>query len=97
MDSGYVLVQIKLASICGSDYMVLQKTHPYKKYPAILGHEFVGEVINNGHIENINIGDKVTALSYGFCGKCEACLNPKSKSLPRKITYNTAGNRWSFF
>jgi len=72
-----VLVKIKAASICGSDY------HIYKwdawsqervKVPVIIGHEFTGEVVEVGEdVKRIKVGDYVSAESHIPCGYCKHC------------------------
>lgn len=72
-----VLIKIKAASICGSDY------HIYKwdgwseervKVPVIIGHEFAGEVVEVGaDVKRIKIGDYVSAESHIPCGYCKHC------------------------
>ena len=38
-----------------------------------MGHEYSGIVVDNGGREDLNVGEKVTALPISPCGKCEAC------------------------
>ncbi|PHM56798.1 zinc-dependent alcohol dehydrogenase [Xenorhabdus sp. KK7.4] len=96
LESGFLLLEIQKATICGSDYMVLHGSHPYKKYPAILGHEFIGKVINNNGISIFKEQQWVTALSYGYCGYCEYCRVKRYNHCSKKITYNTAGSGGAF-
>ncbi|KOY62516.1 hypothetical protein AM629_08055 [Photorhabdus heterorhabditis] len=91
----FVLIEVLKATICGSDYMVLHGNHPYKKYPAILGHEFVGKVIDANNTE-FKINDMVTSLSYSYCGKCDKCKKEHYNHCIKKITYNTAGSSGAF-
>ncbi len=96
LSDGYLLLEVQQATICGSDYMVLHGIHPYKQYPAILGHELVGKVINANGIAAFKEQQLVTALSYGFCGHCEHCNNQRYNHCSKKVTYNTAGSSGAF-
>ncbi|CAM3642600.1 zinc-dependent alcohol dehydrogenase [Xenorhabdus thuongxuanensis] len=93
---GFLLLEIQQATICGSDYMVLHGNHPYKQYPAILGHEFIGRVTNTNNISRFKDQQLVTALSYGYCGNCELCQIKRYNHCLKKITYNTAGSGGAF-
>ena len=42
---GEVLVRIRRAGVCGTDYHIYEGSHPYLEYPRIIGHELSGEVI----------------------------------------------------
>lgn len=93
---GFLRVEIAKAAICGSDYMVLNQTHPYKQYPAILGHEFIGQVIDQAENIEFKQGQWVTGLSFGACGTCVNCKNGLSNHCLNKVTYNTAGSSGAF-
>lgn len=90
-----VLVQITAASICGSDLMVLNGNHPYKGYPSILGHEFIGLVIKSKDA-SFSKGDRVSGLSYGSCGTCIYCRDGHSNHCVNKTTYSTPGHGGCF-
>ncbi|CDG16713.1 zinc-dependent alcohol dehydrogenase [Xenorhabdus doucetiae] len=92
----FLLLEIQQATICGSDYMVLHGNHPYKQYPAILGHEFVGKIINTNSTSRFKEKQFVTALSYGYCGHCKFCQIKRYNHCLKKITYNTAGSGGAF-
>ncbi|MCL5069909.1 MAG: alcohol dehydrogenase catalytic domain-containing protein [Actinobacteria bacterium] len=69
-----VLVRIKAAAICHTDFVVMEGQHTSATYPCILGHEFSGVVQECGAaVVNVKKGDKVTAMSYTYCGFCNAC------------------------
>lgn len=72
-----VLVQVKAASICGSDLHVLNvPPGQYAKPDTILGHEFCGEVIQTGEkVKLFQKGDRVIIEPIIKCGMCEACRN----------------------
>ncbi|MGH1439502.1 MAG: zinc-dependent alcohol dehydrogenase [Cellvibrionaceae bacterium] len=69
-----ILVKVNFSGICGSDIAVYHGTHPYKKPPVVLGHEFSGIVVDKGRsVKNVNEGDLITAMSYSPCEKCPLC------------------------
>ncbi|MCL2378780.1 MAG: L-threonine 3-dehydrogenase [Defluviitaleaceae bacterium] len=73
-----VLVKIKKTAICGTDIHIYnwdawaQKTI---KTPQIIGHEFVGEVVDVGrHVTNVSIGQLVSGEGHIVCQKCRHCI-----------------------
>ena len=72
-----VLVKVKYVSICGSDLHIYRWDESMRsriKPPRIIGHEFAGEVVEIGEgVENIEVGDYVSAETHIYCGKCYQC------------------------
>jgi L-iditol 2-dehydrogenase len=69
-----VLIKVKAAAICHTDFSVMDKQHAWTKYPCVLGHEFSGIVEKCGEVAvNVKPGDRVTALAYSYCGMCTNC------------------------
>jgi len=64
------LIRIRKAGICSTDLELVKGYYPYT---GILGHEFVGEVVNA--TEPAWIGQRVVGEINAVCGVCEACLN----------------------
>jgi len=64
------LIKIRRAGICSTDLELVKGYYPYT---GILGHEFVGEVVNAP--DNSWIGQRVVGDINAICGACEACLN----------------------
>ncbi len=82
--AGEVLVEISLATICGSDLHTIsgQRQEPT---PCILGHEAVGRVVHIGQDRpNLNIGDRVTWSMADSCGQCVMCTEYQ---LPQKCQH----------
>lgn len=68
------IIKVKLSSICTSDLHIINGAVPQAEDGVILGHEFVGEVVEIGSdISNIKVGDRVSANCETFCGKCYFC------------------------
>ena len=76
---GEVTVQLKAVGLCGSDLHWFQDGfigHTNAKYPMVLGHEPVGEVVEMGAgVTTHIIGDRVAIEPSIVCGKCEYCRN----------------------
>ncbi len=68
-----VLIQVRMAGICGSDVHLLRGRNPFAEYPLVPGHEYMGEVLQAPKKSGLKKGDKVTAFPEVGCGKCIAC------------------------
>src|SRR5215510_5994862 len=80
-----VLVQIKATGICHTDEYTLSGEDPEGAFPAILGHEGAGIVVDVGPgVKSLKKGDHVIPLYTPECRECEYCLNPKT-NLCQKI------------
>jgi threonine dehydrogenase-like Zn-dependent dehydrogenase len=64
------LIKIRKAGICSTDLELVKGYYPYA---GVLGHEFVGDVVNAP--ESSWIGARVVGDINAVCGACEACLN----------------------
>jgi len=76
---GEVLVEIKATGICHTDEFTLSGADPEGLFPAILGHEGAGVVLEVGPgVKSLKPGDHVIPLYTAECRECEYCLNPKT-------------------
>jgi S-(hydroxymethyl)glutathione dehydrogenase/alcohol dehydrogenase len=76
---GEVLVEIKATGICHTDEFTLSGADPEGLFPAILGHEGAGIVVEVGPgVTTLEVGDHVIPLYTPECRECEYCLNPKT-------------------
>jgi threonine 3-dehydrogenase len=73
-----VLIRVHKTGICGTDLHIYkwdawaQKTIPV---PMVVGHEFVGEVVDVGaNVNDFRKGDIVSAEGHVVCGRCRNCL-----------------------
>ena len=73
-----VLIRVHKAGICGTDLHIYkwdawaQKTIPV---PMVVGHEFVGEVVEvGGNVSDFHPGEVVSAEGHVVCGRCRNCL-----------------------
>jgi threonine dehydrogenase-like Zn-dependent dehydrogenase len=70
------IVKISSTAICGSDLHLLQAYVPAMVPGDILGHEFMGEVVEVGpDVKNLAVGDRVVVPFPIACGVCFACQN----------------------
>ncbi|MBP8000552.1 MAG: glutathione-dependent formaldehyde dehydrogenase [Chloroflexi bacterium] len=68
------IIRITLTAICGSDLHLYNGQIPGMKEGDILGHEFMGEVIEVGHeVQNLQPGDRVVVPFTISCGQCFFC------------------------
>ena len=76
---GECLVEIKATGICHTDEFTLSGADPEGIFPAILGHEGAGIVVDVGPgVTSLKKGDHVIPLYTPECRQCEYCLNPKT-------------------
>tara|TARA_B110000858_G_scaffold193768_1_gene246914 strand:+ start:14904 stop:16010 length:1107 start_codon:yes stop_codon:yes gene_type:complete len=77
--AGEVLVEIKATGICHTDAFTLSGNDPEGAFPAILGHEGAGIVVEVGPgVSSLKVGDTVIPLYTPECRECDFCLNPKT-------------------
>jgi len=82
---GEVLVEIRATGICHTDEFTRSGADPEGLFPAILGHEGAGVVVDTGPgVKHVKKGDHVIPLYTPECRECEYCLNPKT-NLCQKI------------
>ena len=76
---GEVLVKITDTAICHTDAFTLSGDDPEGVFPAVLGHEGGGIVIEVGEgVTSVDVGDHVIPLYTAECGKCKFCLSGKT-------------------
>ncbi|WP_370275952.1 S-(hydroxymethyl)glutathione dehydrogenase/class III alcohol dehydrogenase [Roseovarius indicus] len=77
--AGEVLVEIKATGLCHTDDFTLSGADPEGAFPAILGHEGAGVVVEVGPgVTSLEPGDHVIPLYTPECRECDYCLNPKT-------------------
>ncbi|HVZ70660.1 MAG TPA: S-(hydroxymethyl)glutathione dehydrogenase/class III alcohol dehydrogenase [Rhizomicrobium sp.] len=76
---GEVLVEIKATGICHTDAFTLSGADPEGLFPAILGHEGAGIVLEVGPgVTTLKPGDHVIPLYTPECRQCKTCLSKRS-------------------
>ena len=77
--AGEVLVEIKASGICHTDDYTLSGADPEGLFPAILGHEGAGVVLDVGPgVSTLRKGDHVIPLYTPECRQCKFCLSRKT-------------------
>ncbi|CAJ65067.1 MULTISPECIES: zinc-dependent alcohol dehydrogenase [Frankia] len=75
LNSHDAIVRITKTAICGSDLHLYGGFVPTMMKGDVLGHEFMGEVVDVGHdVESLRIGDRVVVPFPIACGQCNTCL-----------------------
>jgi threonine dehydrogenase-like Zn-dependent dehydrogenase len=96
------IVRVTATAICGSDLHLYNGNNPAMRQGDILGHEFMGEVVECGPaVERLNVGDRVVVPFPIACGQCFYCSrqlwslcdnsNPKAMMMEELYGYSTAG------
>jgi threonine dehydrogenase-like Zn-dependent dehydrogenase len=77
--TGEALIKVSLAGICGTDLEILQG---YMSYEGVLGHEFVGVVVES---ENKDlVGKRVVGEINVGCEKCDSCKKGMQRHCPNR-------------
>src|SRR3954467_7665044 len=96
------IVKITSTAICGSDLHLYDGYVPTMKKGDVLGHEFMGEVVEVGReVGNLRVGDRVVVPFPIACGACNACgreqysvcenTNPNARLAEKMWGHPTAG------
>lgn len=68
------IIKVTATTICGSDLHLYNGYMPTMQKGDILGHEFMGEVVELGKgVKNLKVGDRVVVPFAIACGNCESC------------------------
>ena len=77
--SGEVLVEIVASGLCHTDMTTFNGSNPSCVYPAILGHEGAGVVVEVGYgVDGLKVGDHVIPLYGPQCGRCRMCRSGRT-------------------
>jgi threonine dehydrogenase-like Zn-dependent dehydrogenase len=102
LNSQDAIVKITSTAICGSDLHLYNGFVPTMEHGDVLGHEFMGEVVEVGkNVKNLKVGDRVVVpfpISCGSCIMCEAGLfslcensNPNAWIAEKLLGHSPAG------
>lgn len=87
---GDVVVKVRASSVCGSDLHLINGYLPAMREGDVLGHEFMGEVVEVGpEVKNLTVGDRVVVPFPIACGNCNAC-----KAEAYSVCENSNPNAW---
>src|SRR5215470_11225520 len=77
--AGEVLIEIKATGVCHTDEFTRSGADPEGLFPAILGHEGAGIVVDVGPgVTSVKKGDHVIPLYTPECRQCKSCLSRKT-------------------
>ena len=88
--TGEVLIKVAACGVCHTDEVARQQLAPVP-LPAVFGHEGCGVIEEVGPgVTDFKVGDKV-GMSYGYCGKCEACRTARPYGCRENYRLNFGG------
>ena len=101
-DGRDVIIKMSACAICGSDLHLMDGYIPFMEKGDILGHEFMGEVVEVGRDnKKLKVGDRVVVPFTICCGECSQCLkgnwsvcertNRNAENATKAFGYPTAG------
>lgn len=96
------IIKVRLAAICGSDLHLYNGLNPSMKAGDVLGHEFMGEVVETGPlVRGVRVGQRVVVPFNIACGECFFCKrrmtslcensNPNGWMMEKLTQYPTGG------
>ena len=96
------ILKVTSTAICGSDLHLYNGFNPFMEPGDILGHEFMGEVVEVGkNVKKVAVGDRVVVPFPISCGACLACqaglfsvcenTNPNAHIAEKMLGHSTAG------
>lgn len=96
------ILQVTMSTTCGSDLHFIDGYIPTMRQGDVIGHEFMGEVVEVGHdVQKVKKGDRVVVPSFIVCGTCWYCqhnlyslcdnTNPNAELQQLALGYPTAG------
>jgi len=75
IDDNGMLVKVKACAVCGSDIRIFHSGNNRVEYPAIIGHEISGEVVEVGkNVTRFAVGDRIAIGADVPCGECAFCV-----------------------
>lgn len=96
------ILRVTMSTTCGSDLHFIDGYIPTMRAGDVIGHEFVGEVVETGpEVKKVKKGDRVVVPSFICCGQCWYCkhdlwslcdnTNPNAEEQAAMLGYPTAG------
>jgi threonine dehydrogenase-like Zn-dependent dehydrogenase len=90
LNASDAIVKITSTAICGSDLHLYNGFIPSMKRGDVMGHEFMGEVVETGRgVQNLRVGDRVVVPFPIACGHCSQCEREMYS-----LCENTNPNAW---
>jgi threonine dehydrogenase-like Zn-dependent dehydrogenase len=74
INPGDAILKVTMSSVCGSDEHIISGYIPTMKSGDIIGHEFMGEIVETGpQVKKVKKGDRVVVAPFISCGSCFFC------------------------
>jgi len=95
-----VVARVLHCGVCATDISIINGTCNLGegmevRYPARIGHEWVGEIVETGsEIKRLKIGDRIISGSGYNCGVCESCVRGEFSLCHESRAIGTIGNAW---
>src|ERR1700680_1765325 len=90
MDTGDILVRVKVALTCGTDVKVFRRGYHARMIvpPAVFGHELAGDIVAaGGGVTQFKVGQRVVAANSAPCENCYFCLRGQ-QNLCQDLLFN---------
>ena len=91
LDARHVLVRVTHSGICGTDFKIYSGAIPVR-YPRIMGHEMIGEVVEGGDVGGFHAGDRVIVDPELYCGSCFHCRIGQTHLCPKGMLLGRDAN-----
>ncbi|MFC1478492.1 alcohol dehydrogenase catalytic domain-containing protein [Candidatus Margulisiibacteriota bacterium] len=76
IEPGSMLIKVDVCAVCGSDVRIFESGNTRVEYPAIIGHEIAGTVVEKAEdVDKYKVGDRVALGADVPCGVCRWCQN----------------------
>jgi L-iditol 2-dehydrogenase len=82
-----VLVRVRACGVCGSDLHGFRGNSSRRVPPLVLGHEFSGEIVENGNSRRLRIGSQVAVYPLLCCGNCPYCSSGRENLCPSRRVF----------
>jgi 2-desacetyl-2-hydroxyethyl bacteriochlorophyllide A dehydrogenase len=77
IDNDDIVIKVDACGVCGTDFHIFNGEAP-AKVPVVIGHEYVGEVVETGkNAVEFHVGEKVAIDPNIYCGYCSFCREGK--------------------
>lgn len=74
LDGYSALLKVESCAVCGSDLRILESGNDRVQYPAIIGHEMSGKIVEIADgVQRFKLGDRVAIGADVPCGECDTC------------------------
>ncbi|HEY7450699.1 MAG TPA: alcohol dehydrogenase catalytic domain-containing protein [Vicinamibacterales bacterium] len=91
LDARHVLVRVTHSGICGTDFKIYSGAIPVR-YPRIMGHEMIGEVVEGGDAGGFQAGDRVIVDPEMYCSSCFHCRIGQTHLCPKGMLLGRDAN-----